>query len=322
MARLKRKQRIKQLAWREYLPLAAAAAMWAVIFLAIGHADAARLLAAVTMVRGTQLLTKCATAISVKRRANAPHDVQRQARWFAFNVQACALIAGLVLIALLVVAMKAIGQDKIAGFLPLIGLGMPARYLRLSDVRATSPYYRIALASSGLVLAAASWAAALPVTLMALVFGAREWIAYVVLRLWRRTPPELRVYRDDRLRFAEIASNSAIYGRRMLTYRLGKVLLAVLGPFGSAAARTGRGLKWHKRIEPYLPHHLGGFMLFTIATWAGALLLAWRSGEPAAMILAAGLFQIGAAAANVLLFWRRTPARGAAIALENDDDEE
>ena len=296
--------------------------MWAVIFLAIGHADTARLLAAVTMVRGAQLLTKCSTAISVKRRVNASQEVQRQARWFAFNVQACALIGGLALIALLVVAMKAIGQDWIASSLPLIALGMPARYLRLSDVRAASPYFRLALATGGLVLASASWAAALPVTLIGLVFGAREWIAYVILRLLPRTPPALRVYRDDRLRFAEIASYSAIYGRRMLTYRLGKVLLAILGPFGSAAARTGRGLKWHKRIEPYLPHHLGGFFVFTIATWAGAVLLAWRSGEPAAMIAAAGLFQIGAAAANVLLFWRWMPARAAAIALENDDEEE
>ena len=319
---MKRTRQIKQLAWREYLPLAATAAMWAVMLLAIGHADAARLLAAVTMVRGTQLLTKCATPVSVKRRVKAPREVQRQARWFAFNVQASALIAGLLLIILLVEAMKTIGQHRIAGFLPLMALGMPARYLRLSDVRAASPYFRLALAAGGLGLASLSWAAALPVTLMGLVFGLREWIAYIVLRLWPRTQPELRIYRDDRLRFAEIASNSAIYGRRMLTYRLSKVMLAVLGPFGNAAARTGRGLNWHKRIEPYLPHHLGGFLMFTAATWAGAILLALRSGEPAAMIVTAGLFQVGAAAANVLLFGHWMPARDVAASIEDDDDEE
>ncbi len=319
---MKRKRQIKQLAWREYLPLAATAAMWAVLLLAIGHADAARLLAAVTMVRGTQLLTKCATPISVKRRVKAPREVQRQARWFAFNVQAAALIAGLLLIILLVEAMKAIGQDRIASFLPFMAIGMPARYLRMADIRASSPYFRLALAVGGLAVASIGWAAALPIALLGLVFGARDWIAYVVMRLWPRTPPELRIYRDDRLSFAEIAANSAIYGRRMLTYRLSKVALAVLGPFGNAAARTGRGLNWHKKMEPYVPHHLGGFLLFTAASWAGAVLLALQSGEPAAMVISAGLFQLGAAAANVLLFWRWMPSRDGSVALEDDDDEE
>src|SRR6187200_506671 len=41
LARVTRKKKISQLAWREYLPLAATAASWAVIVLAIGHADAA-----------------------------------------------------------------------------------------------------------------------------------------------------------------------------------------------------------------------------------------------------------------------------------------
>ena len=319
---MKRKRQIKQLAWREYLPLAATAAMWAVMLLAIGHADAARLLAAVTMVRGTQLLTKCATRIALKRRAHATPEVQRRARWLAFNVQAAALVVGLLVITLLVEAMRALGQDRIASFLPFMAIGMPARYLRMSDIRASSPYFRLALAVGGLAVASLGWAVALPVALMGLVFGARDWIAYIVMRLWPRTPPELRIYRDDRLGFGEIAANSAIYGRRMLTYRLSKVVLAVLGPFGNAAARTGRGLNWHKRMEPYVPHHLGGFLLFTAANWAGAIVLALKSGVPAAMVIAAGLFQLGAAAANVLLFWRWMPSRDASAALEDDDDEE
>jgi hypothetical protein len=318
---LKRKQRIEQLAWREYLPLAVNIVFWIVIVLAIGHADAARLLAAVTMVRGAQLLTKCATPVSVKRRAQAAPDVQRQTRWFAFNVQAAALIAGLVVIALLVQAMQWIGQERITGFLPFIALGMPARYLRLSDVGAASPFYRLTIAAAGLGLACLSWAAGLPVALTGLVFGVREWIAYAALRVQRRTPPQLKSYRHDPLRFEEVAQNSALYGRRMLTYRLSKVMLAILGPLGSAAARTGRGLQWHKRMEPYLPHHLGGFFIFTAATWGGAILLALRSSEPAALVVVGGLFQVGAAAANVLLFWRWMPPPAASATLEIDDED-
>ena len=73
--------------------------------------------------------------------------------------------------------------------------------------------------------------------------------------------------------FAEIARNTAISGRRLLTYRLTKVALTIFGPLGNFAARTGRGLNWHSKIEPYLPHSLTGFILFALGT-AGAGVLA------------------------------------------------
>ena len=50
----------------------------------------------------------------------------------------------LLLVALLVEAMKAIGQHQIAAFLPFIALGMPARYLRFADVT-----HRFALLPAG-----------------------------------------------------------------------------------------------------------------------------------------------------------------------------
>jgi hypothetical protein len=53
------------------------------------------------------------------------------------------------LVALLVEAMKAIGQHQIASFLPFVALGMPARYWRLADIKTASPYFRLALAGSG-----------------------------------------------------------------------------------------------------------------------------------------------------------------------------
>ncbi len=319
---MKKRKQIKQLAWREYLPLAATAAMWAVIVIAIGHADAARLLAAVTMVRATQLLTKCATPSALKRRAEAPAAIRKQARLFAFNFQTSALVAALLIVVSLVESLKAIDQHRIAAFLPLLALGMPARYLRLADVKSASPYFRLALAVGGLTLASIGWAAGWATVMMGLVFGAREWIAYVALRWWPRAPARLLAQRDDPLRFAEVAANSAIYGRRMLTYRLSKSMLTILGPIGNAAARTGRGLNWHRKFEPYLPHHLGGFILFSAATLGGAVFLALRSGEPAAMVAAAGLYQVGAAATNVLFFWRWLPTREEGLTLEDDDDDE
>ena len=188
LARVTKKKQIKQLAWREYLPLAATAAMWAVIVIAIGHADAARLLAAVTFVRGVQLMTRLATPTVLKLRIKAPHPIRRHAKRLAFLLQEASLIVGLVVVALLVEGMKAIDQDQIAAYLPFLALGMPARHLRLADVKTASPYFRLALTGSGLVTASLAWAAGWPATLFALAFGAREWIAYLVLRWWPREP--------------------------------------------------------------------------------------------------------------------------------------
>ena len=319
---MKRKKQIKQLAWREYLPLAASAAMWGVILLEIGHADTARLLAAVVMVRATQYATRMATPTALKLRIKASKPVRRQAKGLAFNIQAGALLFALVLVVLLTEAMKTIGQDKIASFLPYVALGMPARYLRLSDVRTASPYFRLALGASGLVTVALGWAMSWPATLLGLAFGAREWVAYAVLRWWPREPRIPKATIDEPLTFAEVARFTVILGRRLITYRLTKALLGVFGPIGNAAARTSRGLNWHAKIEPYVPHHLGGFIGFSVLTLGAAAYLALRSGEPAAMILVAGLMQVGGAASNVVFFWRWLPDRDVDIPLSYDDDEE
>lgn len=317
-----KKKQIKQLAWREYLPLAATAAMWALIVVAIGHADAARLLASVTFVRGVQLMMRLATPTVLKSRIKAPRTIRRHAKRLSFLIQESALIAGLVVVALLAEGMKAIDQHQIAAFLPFLALGMPARHLRLADVKTASPYFRLALTSSGLLTAAIAWAAGWPATLFALAFGAREWIAYLVLRWWPREPRIPKRLTDERLHFAEVARYSVIFGRRLLTYRLTKSLLTVFGPFGNAAARTGRGLNWHSRLEPYVPHHLGGFVAFTIVSLGTAIFLAVRSGEPAAMVVAAGLFQVSGAAMNVVLLWRWLPDRDVEMPIVYDDDDE
>lgn len=319
---MKSKKRLKQLAWREYLPLAATAAMWAVIVLAIGHAHTARLLAAVVLVRAVQMLTKVATTTPLRLRIRAGKAVRRQARRFAFNLQAGALAVALAIIAALAEGLKAIDQHQIAAFLPFVAIGAPARYWRLADVRTASPYFRLALGVSGLATAGLAWGLGWATTLFGLAFGLREWIAYAALRWWPREPRIPKTVIDEPLRFDEVARYTVILGRRLLTYRLTKSLLAVLGPVGNAAARTGRGLNWHSKFEPYVPHHLGGFIGFSVITFGAGVYLAARSGEPAAMIAAAGLLQICGAATNVLLFWHWLPDRDVDIPLLYDDDDE
>jgi hypothetical protein len=317
---IKRRQ-IKQLAWREYLPMGLVLALWAVIVLVIGHAAAARLLAATVFIRAIQLLTRLATSLSLRRRMNAPKAIRRQSKRAAFNLQASSLIVSLLLVVALVEAMKAIGQPLVAAFLPFLALGMPARFWRLADVRTVSAYFRLALGGGGLVMVLIGWAAGWQALGMAFAFGAREWIAYAVLRWWPRAPYRPKIHVDQPLHFTEVARNSAIIGRRLLTYRLTKTALTLFGPIGNIAARTGRGLNWHSRLEPYMPHHLGGFLAFSLAAFGGAAFFVLSNGGPAAMVAAAGLAQIGAAAANVLLLWRWMPARDGEV-LPLDDDEE
>lgn len=318
---MKKRQRLKRLAWSEYLPLGATAAMWAVIVLAIGHADTARLLAAVTMIRAVQQLTKLSTPSALKRRIHAPKQIRRQAKLYARTLQLAALAVSLMVVVVLVEGLKAIDQHQIAAFLPYVALGMPARCLRLSDAKTASPYFRMALAGGGLVTASIAWAAGWPVTLLGLAFGLREWVAFVALRWWPREPEPPKYEVSDPLKFEEVARYTAILGRRLLTYRLAKSILTVFGPFGNAAARTGRGLNVYQKIEPYLPHHFGGFVVFSLLMLGAAMFVAFRSGEPAAMILAAGLLHLGATTSNVVLFWRYLPPRGSEAEAIYDDEE-
>ncbi len=297
-------------------------ALWAIILAAIGHADTARLFAATVALRAIQMFTRLNTAQSIKSRAGAPKDIHKQARRLSRVVQIAVLAANVLLIVALVRGLGAIGQHQVATFLPLVAIGMPARIFRYSDVRTDSPYFRLALSSGGLTMALIGWATGLGAIGMGLAFGMREWVAYAVIRLWPKAAHVPARPVVDPLGFAEVARNTAISGRRLLTYRMTKIALTIFGPLGNFAARTGRGLNWHNKIEPYLPHSLPGFMLIALSTAAGAVFLALRSGEPAAMIGAAALMQLAGASANIALMWPYLPDRNDPnLVIDEDDDE-
>ena len=315
-------QRLLRLSLREYLPALATIALWAIVVVAIGHADTARLFAATVMLRAIQMLTRIATAKSIMARVGAPKAIRQQARRFARIVQLVVLAVNVALIAALVYALRTIGQHQVAFFLPLVAVGMPARILRYTDMRTDSPFFRLALSGGGLVMVAVGWAAGLGAVGLGLAFGMREWIAYGVIRFWPKAAHVPDRPSAEPLGFAEVARTTAVSGRRLLTYRLTKIALTVFGPVGNFAARTGRGLNWHGRIEPYLPHRLSGFILIVIVTTAGATLLVLRSGEPSAMIGAAGLMQIAGASANIALLWRYLPDRHDPNLIVDEDDDE
>ncbi len=170
-------------------------------------------------------------------------------------------------------------------------------------------------------MALIGWAAGLGAMGLALAFGMREWVAYAVVRYWPKAARGPARPIVDPLDFAEIARATAVSGRRLLTYRMTKIALTVFGPVGNFAARTGRGLNWHGKIEPYLPHRLSGFILIIVVATGVATLLVLRSGGPLAMVAAAGLMQIAGASANIALLWRFLPDRSDPNLVEDDDDE-
>ena len=319
--RMIERRHVARLAWREYVPQLLTITMWAAIFAAIGHADAARLFAATLMVSAAQMLTRLATASALKLRVGADRAVRRAAKRLTRIVQTIALCITLVALASLMWALGEIGQGELAAFLPLIAIGLPARVLRFTDIRTDSPYFRLALAGGGLAMAGLGWAAGWQAVAMGLAFGMREWVAFAVIRFWPKAPHIPRQPVTDPLDWPEIARTSVFSARRLITYRLTKVALAMFGPLGNFAARTGRGLNWHNRIEPYLPHRLSGFVLFAITTAAGAAFLAIWSGKPAAMIAAAGLLQLACVATNIAAMWRYLPNRDDPRLVIDDDDE-
>lgn len=311
-----------RLTGREYLPMGLTIAFWAVVVAAIGHADTARLVATTVMIRAVQMLVQMATAMPLHLRLGAPREIRDRSRRTARWIQAGSMVAALLLVVVSSAALRAIHQETIAAILPLAALSLPARAIRFSGFRTASPNYRLALAVSGLVGAAAAWAAGVGLVGTAIAYGLREWIALVAVRLWPKPPRRTRLPVTTPLAFAEVARNTAVAGRRMLTYRLTKNILTIFGPFGNFAARTGRGMGWHSRIEPFLPHKLTGFILFAVATAGAAMVLAARSGEPAAMIGAAGLLQLAAVATNVALMWHWLPDRDDPDLIVEDDDDE
>ena len=308
---------------REYLPMALLIVFWAVTALGIGHADAARLLAATVLMRAPLMLSQMTTLGPLRRRAGAPEAVRRQSRRMVWLVQG-AVLGALVLEALLFSwGLEATGQLLVAEMLLVLVIGYPAKLYRGIDARASSPVFPLIATSAAALGAAAAWWLGLGPVGFALAYALREWVALLFVRLIgignQAEPAQLT---DEPLTFAEIARNTVVNSRRKITYRLTKNILTVFGPFGNFAARTGRGLNLHGKLEPYMPHKRGGFVAFALVAAALAVGLTLHSGKPVAMIAGAGAMQLAALALNVLIWWRYLPDRDESGVLAEDDDDD
>lgn len=311
-----------RLTGREYLPMGITILFWLVVGLGVGAADAARLLAVTVLIRAPAMLTQMAVMPPVRRRWHQSKEVRRQAIKVASLIELGVLAMLAIEVALICVGLVAIHQQLVAEMLLIVSLGYPAKLYRGVDLRTNSRLFR--LYTTGAMLAGAGIAYLLNAGPLAyaLVFALREYVALILVPLIQRRVPKSKGPTDEPLTFGEVAKTTVVNSRRMLTYRLTKNLLAVLGPFGNFAARTGRGLNMHSRLEPYMPHKRGGFAIFALLTAGIAVALAVHSGKPLAMIAGAGAMQLSAIACNVLLWWRYLPDRkDPNLIIEDDDDD-
>jgi hypothetical protein len=316
-----RKQTMRRLALREYLPMVGWVIAWLIVGLAIGHADAVRLLAANALVRSARYLTSPEIGPALRMRVVAEGRIAAGARRTAVSVEMAALLGSLVAVAGIVALLLSVDEPETAIFCVILSAMLPARLLMpLYASKQMGEIYQSAVAVAGVVLAAMVWLVSRNPLWFAATVAAREWLAILVAGLIAR-PRQTPVEQLGTLHWREIAGHSHASARRRFTYRVSKSLLKfVLGPFGSIAARTGRGFRVDRKLERFVPQSSAGLGALSLSLTAAAIALILIIPEPAVQLIAATLMRVGASAGNILL-WSKLGG-GEMLIVEGDDDED
>jgi hypothetical protein len=298
----------KRLALREYLPLGSWILSWFMIGIAVGHADAVRLLAANAFVQAIRHVCTVEAMQVFGLRSHTDKASFRQARRAALRFELGGLAACAITTAIVVALLGYRGLYEAAGMVAIVAAAIPARTpgALLVAHRRRLPRWRIGSAltfvigSAVVLLFGLHWVAA------ALVLALREWGGLVGTLLFapERSLKDSTV--NEPLTFAEAARRTEAAARQKLSYRLiSSVASLVLGPFGNLAARTGREVgKLDSRLAKIVPRSKSGFILFTLGTAAAAAFFLMVSREPSTLLAAAAFARLAASGASVLLWWR------------------
>jgi hypothetical protein len=124
--------------------------------------------------------------------------------------------------------------------------------------------------------------------------------------------------RDPVVTFHEAAVQTEASARKRLGYRLLRtIMVAIFGPFGNFAARTGRSaVQLDHKIARLMPHSRLGFGAFTAVTSILAIGLLSMSREPASLLGAAACARLAASGGAALLWWNYRDLK----AMDEDDD--
>lgn len=310
----------KRLTTREYLPLALWVAMWVLIGLHVGHADAVRLLAANAFLTSARSIATLEAMQVLASRTGAAKAVRKASKRLAWRIDLASFAGAALLLALLCAFLWWRRMEEAALMIGLVALGLPARHpgSLLVAWKNRAVVWNLGGGVTGLSAAAVVYLAGGGIVGAALAIAAREWgglIATALLAPRRRPADPLP---EEPLAFADFASRTEASSRRRLTYRIGKsALVAMFGPFGNFIARTGRGAQLDRKVARFVPRHRGGMAVLTVASVCGGVGLLLASREPAALLGAAALMRIGASSGSALLWWNY--ARG--VTDEEEDEE-
>jgi hypothetical protein len=291
---------------QEYVPFTAWVLAWAAMTAAVGLSTAMSLMAANAFVQATRSLFLTQSFDAISARHDCAPDLRARARRLALRVDIVVLLGSIALLIPLAAGMLALGLTELATMMLVIALGLPARtpaVLALSR-RTIGTAWRMGsaltlLGGGGLVaLFDLHWAWA------ALALGMREWGGFIAASFVGGSRPATTTASISHLGFSEIASRTSLAARRRLVYRIGKVVLSVLGPIGSILARTGRGGGLDRRLAQSLslnPVYVG---LLAVACSAAAVVTVVMNREPPALLIASVVARVAAASFSVLIWWR------------------
>lgn len=311
---------VRRLTVREYVPLGAWLGTWAMLGLAIGHADAVRMFAANTFVQAIRNLCAMEMTATLARRVGLPALFGPSFRR-ALRIDGFVLLGCLAVVGLLAGFLWWRGMTVAAGSLALIAAGIPARnpggiLVIRKDREIPWRLGASAMSVVGMLLVwqlGGSWWEA------ALVIAARDWAGLLATALFARPRQPAAEPATEVLQFAEVAARTEAAARKRLTYRMAKsVLGGLLGPFGTVLARTGRGARIDARISRMIPRHRGGMIVLTLVSSGIALFFLVVAREPSTLVLASAAARIGASGGSALLWWNYA----AAVTDDEDDDDD
>jgi hypothetical protein len=277
--------------------------MWGLVLAAVGAADSWRLIAALTVVRSVQLFTKMPTLTVLRRRSQAPAKVVRKSTKRAFRIQMGSLTAGMLLSAIVVVAIAAAGQPRWAAMIGFMSVGYPARNLLQSQPQTNERLFRIVVQWFGAAMLIPAHYFHWGVAEIAFMIGLREWVAGLASLIWKRREKPDEAQSMEPITATEVAAITVLRARRAFTYRVSRALLALFMPGAGFIARTGRGLNLHARLERLVPQYRPGFLVAALGSTAAAAGIVIWFPRPALLLTAAMLFRVGAAAGSVLVWW-------------------
>ncbi|GAA4013788.1 hypothetical protein GCM10022280_10180 [Sphingomonas swuensis] len=311
---------VRRLTVREYLPLGGWLATWAMLGLALGHADAVRMFAANTFVQALRNLCALEMVGTLAKRVGLD-GVFKPSRRRALKIDLLVLLACLLVTVLLAGFLWWRNMDVAAGMVLLIGVGLPARHPGgvLAIKRDREVPWRLGTAATAVIGTAFVWQLGLGWFEAALVLGLREWGGLLATFLFGRRRPASDEPDTSVLTFDEVAARTEASARRRLTYRMAKsVLGGLLGPFGTVIARTGRGARLDAKISRMIPRHRGGMAVLTTISAGLMLFFLIVAREPATLVFASAAARIGASGASALLWWNYARA----FEDEEDDDDD